>query len=59
MTKFKKVKAKECPNEACKQIIPETWTAAYLDEWCPMCGHGATEDMAGMLSTAAKNYKGS
>ncbi|MFP3727667.1 hypothetical protein U8V72_21010 [Priestia filamentosa] len=41
--KFKEIKAKVCPNEKCKQIIPEEMTSCYNDEWCPKCGYGMTE----------------
>lgn len=41
---FKKINAKICPEESCKQIIPEEWTSAYNDEWCPKCGCGMSEE---------------
>lgn len=44
MGKFRKIKAKVCPNEKCNKIIPETLSASYLDEWCPECGYGVSED---------------
>lgn len=42
--KFKEIKAKECPNIECQQIIPETWEGAFEVDWCPKCGYGFDEE---------------
>lgn len=44
MSGFEEIKAKVCPNHSCKQIIPESWTSSYYDEWCPGCSYGMSND---------------
>ncbi|MCY9339748.1 hypothetical protein MOF28_15440 [Bacillus haynesii] len=34
------IKAKVCPNQMCKLIIPEHWSASYNNNFCPKCGYG-------------------
>lgn len=42
--RFKEIKAKECPNIECKQVIPEKWEAYYQNDMCPRCGFGFDEE---------------
>ena len=41
---FNEIKAKVCPNNECKQLIPEYWRACFENDFCPKCGYGHDEE---------------